>query len=73
LPQSACRPPIAPDSSPAFGRCRAHGRNSSQAHADHLGFEDPAYFSRFFNRRMSLSPREFRVRDALETEEEARR
>jgi AraC-like DNA-binding protein len=41
--------------------------------ACHLGFEDPAYFSRFFTRRMSLSLREFRVRDGLETEEKARR
>jgi len=33
-----------------------------------LGFEDPAYFSRFFTRRMGLSPRAFRVRDGLETQ-----
>ncbi len=33
--------------------------------AYHLGFEDPAYFSRFFTRRMGLSPRAFRHRDAL--------
>jgi AraC family transcriptional activator of pobA len=41
--------------------------------AYHLGFEDPAYFSRFFSRRMGLSPRAFRVRDGLQTEDEARR
>lgn len=35
--------------------------------AYHLGFEDPAYFSRFFSRRMGLSPRAFRVRDGLQT------
>jgi len=29
--------------------------------AYHLGFEDPAYFSRFFTRRMRLSPRAFRT------------
>ncbi len=35
--------------------------------AYHLGFDDPAYFSRFFSRRMGLSPRAFRARDGLET------
>ncbi len=32
--------------------------------AYHLGFEDPAYFSRFFTRRMGMSPRSFRRGDA---------
>jgi AraC family transcriptional activator of pobA len=32
--------------------------------AYYLGFEDPAYFSRFFTRRMGTSPRAFRNRDA---------
>lgn len=31
-----------------------------------LGFDDPAYFTRFFTRRMGLSPREFRARDGYE-------
>lgn len=33
--------------------------------AYHLGFDDPAYFSRFFTRRMGSSPRAFRQRDSL--------
>jgi len=37
--------------------------------AYHLGFEDPAYFSRFFSRRMAVSPRVFRARDGLATRE----
>jgi AraC family transcriptional regulator, transcriptional activator of pobA len=32
--------------------------------AYHLGFEDPAYFSRFFARFQRLSPRDFRAGDA---------
>lgn len=32
--------------------------------AYHLGFDDPAYFSRFFARRANLSPRDFRAREA---------
>lgn len=35
--------------------------------AYYLGFEDPAYFSRFFAHRMGMSPREFRRRDELLT------
>ena len=31
--------------------------------AYHLGFEDPAYFSRFFSRFKRCSPRAFRARD----------
>ena len=34
--------------------------------AYHLGFDDPAYFSRFFTQRMGLSPRAFRARDGFE-------
>ncbi len=34
--------------------------------AYYLGFEDPAYFSRFFSRRMGASPRAFRARHGLE-------
>jgi len=30
--------------------------------AYHLGFEDPGYFSRFFTRRTTVSPRDFRAR-----------
>lgn len=33
--------------------------------AYHLGFQDPAYFSRFFTNRMRLSPRDFRSRQEL--------
>ncbi len=33
--------------------------------AYYLGFEDPAYFTRFFTRRMGTSPRDFRRRDAF--------
>ena len=33
--------------------------------AYHLGFEDPAYFSRFFTCRMGISPRAFRRGNAL--------
>ena len=32
--------------------------------AYHLGYEDPAYFTRFFTRRTKVSPRRFRARDA---------
>jgi AraC family transcriptional activator of pobA len=34
--------------------------------AYHLGFEDPAYFSRFFSRHCGMSPREFRAREGVE-------
>jgi AraC family transcriptional regulator, transcriptional activator of pobA len=33
--------------------------------AYHLGFQDPAYFSRFFTNRMRLPPRDFRSRHEL--------
>ena len=36
--------------------------------AFHLGFDDPAYFSRFFTRRMGLTPRAFRTHDGPEAE-----
>jgi AraC family transcriptional activator of pobA len=35
--------------------------------AYHLGFNDPAYFTRFFTRRMHISPRTFRARDESTT------
>lgn len=34
--------------------------------AYYLGFDDPAYFSRFFTQRMGVSPRAFRARHGLE-------
>ncbi len=37
--------------------------------AYYLGFDDPAYFSRFFTRRMGVSPRLFRVDGGLATAE----
>ena len=37
--------------------------------AYHLGFEDPAYFSRFFSRRIGIPPRAFRHRDMLTVHE----
>ncbi len=40
--------------------------------AYHLGFDDPAYFSRFFTRRMGVSPRVFRASDGAELQETAR-
>jgi AraC family transcriptional activator of pobA len=35
--------------------------------AYYLGFEDPAYFTRFFTRRMGVSPRTFRTRGGFES------
>jgi AraC family transcriptional regulator, transcriptional activator of pobA len=35
--------------------------------AFYLGFDDPAYFSRFFTQRMGVSPRAFRLQDGLAT------
>lgn len=40
--------------------------------AYYLGFEDPAYFSRFFTRHARISPRAFRTREALMTLEQDR-
>jgi AraC family transcriptional activator of pobA len=39
--------------------------------AYYLGFEDPAYFSRFFSRRIGAPPRAFRRRDMLTVHEPA--
>jgi AraC family transcriptional activator of pobA len=36
--------------------------------AYHLGYDDPAYFSRFFRQRSRKSPREFRAREGSVTE-----
>jgi AraC family transcriptional activator of pobA len=41
--------------------------------AYYLGFEDPAYFSRFFTRNMGMSPRIFRKREALVTRDQGHR
>jgi len=37
-----------------------------------LGFDDPAYFTRFFSRRAGISPRTFRLRSVAEARDAAR-
>ncbi|HVC00812.1 MAG TPA: helix-turn-helix domain-containing protein [Steroidobacteraceae bacterium] len=39
--------------------------------AYYLGFDDPAYFSRFFTRQMGVSPRAFRARDRSDLQRSA--
>jgi len=45
-------------------RLLAHSELNIATVAVRLGFEDPAYFSRFFKKRFDLSPSEFRKRSA---------
>ena len=41
-------------------RLLAHTDNTVQAIGYHLGFDDPAYFSRFFKREAGVTPKQFR-------------
>ncbi len=43
-------------------RIIAHSNNSAQSVAYELGFEDPAYFGRFFKREVGMTPKQFRIK-----------
>lgn len=49
-------------------RCLIYTQSNIDQIAYRLGFEDPAYFSRFFKSKSGMSPREFRELNPFETE-----
>lgn len=48
-------------------RCLIFTQSNIEQIAYRLGFEDPAYFSRFFKQKSAMSPKEFREKNPFET------